>query len=207
MSSNQTTGATDDPTLSTGDSTSTISERTVRIKTRQRTVILAGLLVVTAMLGWLERRALSSGQDTYATAERQLSQMRNDVTRIKILRATPQSAASRTRPNEELLAQVERALTAAGINRDHWHDSIPQPAARVPKSDYKQLTTRLYFESITPKQLATFAHHLQTDDPTLRISALNLTNRHPDTPEYDFDLAVSYLVYARQEVGDRRNRP
>ena len=46
------------------------------------------------------------------------------------------------------------------------------------------------------QQLAAFGHNLQARDPTLHVSALNLTNRHPDNPTYGADLAVSYLVYS-----------
>ncbi len=63
---------------------------------------------------------------------------------------------------------------------------------------YKKLTTRLYFQAITPQQLAAFSHHLESTDPTLRVSALNLTNRQLGSPHYDIDLAVSYLVYVPQ---------
>ncbi len=39
------------------------------------------------------------------------------------------------------------------------------------------------------------------EDPTLTVSSVDLTNRLPETTEYDVDLAVSYLVFAPQ--GDR----
>lgn len=51
-------------------------------------------------------------------------------------------------------------------------------------------------EGASLRELAAFIHHLQANDPTLRASAINLTNRKSDTPDYDVDLAVSYLVYA-----------
>ncbi|MGB2987495.1 MAG: hypothetical protein WBE26_16650 [Phycisphaerae bacterium] len=87
-------------------------------------------------------------------------------------------------------------LTAlAGIDRSHRHDSIPQPPVRLPKSDHKRLTTRLYFEAVTLKQLAASANHLETSDLIFRVSAVNLTNRDPATTSYGADLAVSYFVY------------
>lgn len=174
---------------------STVGRRTHR----RRITLLAGLLALVGLLCWSQWRALASTKDTYATALRQLDQMRIDKERIEKLRRTPRTATSRTRPNEELLAQIEQSLEAAGIDRAKWHDSVPQPAVRLPRSDYKRMTTRLYFEAITVKQLAAFAHHLQSSDPTLHVSAVNLTNRHTDRPDFDVDLAVSYLVYAPQE--------
>lgn len=163
---------------------------------RQRVLLLAGLLALACLLCWSEWGALGSVQDTYAVAQRQLEQMRVDASRIEALRETPQSAAGRTRANEELLAQVERALRAAGIERGRWHDSIPQPPSRMAKTDYKRFTTRLYFDGVTLRQVAGFAHHLKSNDPTLQVSALTLTNRQLETPHFEVDLAVSYLVYA-----------
>ena len=162
---------------------------------KQRSLILVGVLSIVMAFVWLQWRALASTNDTYETALAQLDQMRADVLRIQSLRQVPQAAAGRPRRNEELLAQVERALEAAGIDHAHWHDSIPQPPVRLPKSDYKRLTTRLYFEDVTLWQLAAFAHHLEAADPTLAVSAVNITNRRLEGSDYDVDLAVSYLVY------------
>ena len=169
---------------------------------RHRTTILVGLVAMAGLLGGLQWRALTSAKDTHAVARRQLDQMRLDAAQVKALRRAPQSAASRTRPNEVLLGQVERALNSAGIDRARWRDSVPQAPVRLPQSDYKQLSTRLYFEGLSLKQLAAFTHDLQTSDPTLHLSALTLANRHPDTKVYDIETAVSYLVYAPQ---DRRS--
>lgn len=172
---------------------------------RQATAILAGLLAIACLVAWFQGRSLASTRDTHYTALRQLEQMSADAERIIALRQAPKSATSRRRANEELLAQIERALATAGIDRSQWHDSIPQPPIRLPNSDYKKLTTRLYFQAITPRQLAAFSHHLESTDPTLRLTALNLTNRHHDSPNYDIDLAVSYLVYAPQQRDKQAN--
>ena len=59
----------------------------------------------------------------------------------------------------------------------------------------------MYFDSLTLHQLAAFAHNLRANDPTLRISAVSLTNRHSDRPDFDVEVAVSYLVYAPQVDG------
>ena len=163
---------------------------------RERVVLLSGLLALACMLCWWQWGALASTRHTYATALEQLQRMRADSQAIEKLRRVPQAAAGRMRPKDELLGQVERSLSGAGIDQTKWHDSIPQNPVRLPKRDYRRLTTRLYFEGITLRQLAAFSYDLQTQDPTLRVSAINLTNRRPETEDYDVDLAVSYLIYA-----------
>ena len=162
---------------------------------RQRLVVLLGFLAVSLLLCWLQARTLASTADAYEVVQRQLEQMRADARQVLALCEAPRSAVSRTRPNEELLAQIEHSLAAANIDRSHWHDSMPQPATRLPKSNYKRLTTRVYFQNVTLKELTTFCHHLQQADPTLQVTALALTNRSADTNAYDVELAVSYLVY------------
>ncbi len=162
---------------------------------RARATLLGASLILALLVLWLQARSMDSWRDTLDRSAVQLAQMRADALEIASLRDAPKAAAGRTRANEELLAQVERALKAAGIARDRWHDSIPQPPARRPGSDYRRLSTRLYFEAVTLKEVASFVHHLRAGDPTLGASSLNLTNRTITDPHYDIDLAVSYEVY------------
>ena len=188
---------------STGSPDSPVCERKGAFGVESRTqvvAVLSGLLVVGCMMCWLQWRTLASMKDSYTTALLQLDQMRRNAGEIKALRQTPRTAVSRTRANEELLAQVEQSLSSAGIDRAKWHDSIPQPAVRLSRSDYKKLTTRLYFEAMNLNQLAAFVYHLQEGDPTLQISSVNLGNTRKDSLDYDVDLGISYLVYAPQEV-------
>jgi hypothetical protein len=126
--------------------------------------------------------------------------MRVDARSIVSLRRTPPRAAERLKPNEELLAEVDAALGAAGVSKETWQDSVPQPAQREGQSPYQRLTTRLYFEGITLQELTGFAHGLLSSDSTLFISALRLTaaGRSGSQPgpaaKWNTDLAVSYLV-------------
>lgn len=173
---------------------------TPAVRRSRRYVILAVCFIVLSLVAWLQHRALASLADTYQVATERLTSMRADAVRILALEKAPQAAAGRTRASEDLLAQIEQSLSAAGIDRSRWHDSIPQPPTRIPRTDYKQLTTRIYLQSIALRDMAAFILHLQTADPTLRVSAIDLTNRHAGGPNYDVDLAVSYLVYAPEHA-------
>lgn len=164
----------------------------------RRIMLLGGFVVVTALLALLQWRVLASVEDTYHVAVTELDQMRTDVEAICSLRQAPVTASARQRTNQELLAQVERALAAAGIDRASWLDSVPQPPVRVPGSDYKRFITRLYFENLSLQQLAVFALELERRDPTLEVSGFNVTNRRSDAPGFDLELSVAYLVYALQ---------
>ena len=179
----------------------TIEMKSTQNNVRQRITILSGLLVIAMLIGFFQWRALGSVEDTYAVAQEQLLHMQIDASRIHALMETPQAATNRARTQQELLGQVEQSLTVAGIDRSLWHDSIPQPPIRIADSDYRQLTTRLYFKDLTMKKTASFIHHLESNDPTLSVTALNLINRHSGSVFYDIDLAVTYLVYLPSNTG------
>lgn len=173
----------------------------------RRLLTLGGLVAVAALLAGLQWRALGSVEDTYQVAIAQLDQMREDIQVIRGLRQAPVTASSRARTNQELLAQVEQALSATGIDRAAWLDSVPQPPAQLPQSDYKRMTTRLYFEHLGLRQLTVFALELQRRDPTLMISAVNLSSREPESAAFDIELAVTYRVFAPQRTARDGERP
>jgi len=163
---------------------------------KQQTTLMAGTFVLILMLVWFQWRVLASTNDTWSQGLTQLTSMRGDAERIAVLRQTPQTVAGQTRTSQELLGQVENALSAAGIDRSLWNDSVPEPIVRLPQSDYRRVGTRLYLTSLTLQQLAAFVHTLESGDATLHVSALNLTNRDQESPAFDVDLVVSYLVYS-----------
>lgn len=172
----------------------------------RRLMILGGVVAVAALLAGMQWRTLASVQDTYRVAAAELDQMREDVLAITGLRQVPVTALSRQRTNQELLAQVEKALAAASADRASWLDSVPQPPVQMPGSDYRKLTTRLYFENLSLQQLTLFALELERQDPTLEVSGLNITNRRLDAPGFDVELGAAYLVFSphSSENGNRR---
>jgi len=169
---------------------------TRRLTGRDRALVMAMVVVVAGLWCWLEWRSLAVAQGGVTDGSAQLARMRADADEIIALRQRPVAAASRSRPNEELLAHVERSLAAAGINHAQWRDSIPQPVARKLGGDYRRHTTRIILSDITLKQLAALTHNLTANDPTLHASAITISNRNEETEHFDVDLAVSYLVFA-----------
>ena len=120
--------------------------------------------------------------------------LNSDVLRKRLRTIRDEFDRTRQDNSRGAVGQVERALGNAGIANDRWAQSVPQPPRRLPQSDYRQHATRFYFESVTLRQLAAFAHNLRTDDPTLHVSSLNLTNRQPETQHFDVEVSLSYLV-------------
>ncbi len=171
-----------------------LNQKNTHRKNQQHTALGVGVLVILLILSWWQWGAVASTRDTLSFANQQLEQMRADSAQIQKLREAPQAAVSRARTNEELLAQIERSLASAGIDRNRWQDSIPQPPVRETGSPYIRHVTRIYLESIELKQLAGFVHRLEAEDATLSLSTVGLTAR-PNTAAYDAELGIAYLVF------------
>jgi hypothetical protein len=175
-----------------------VNVRPMEKSSRLRLLVVGSAVLAAAFLTWLQERVTASATDTFRVARGQLAQMHDDAQLIQQLRRTPMTAAARARSNQELLAQVEKALAAAGVDRALWQDSVPQPPTRIPNSDYMKVTTRLYFEDLTLQKVAAFSHHLRAVDPTLSVSGVNLANRTSETLVFDVEVVVSYLVFTPQ---------
>lgn len=167
------------------------------IPSRRRILLTAAGLAALGAWAWLEARGASSAESSQLALVRQVEQMSQDATQIAKLRIAPRLAAERERPNDELMAQIQGALTAAEVRLDHWLGHDPAPAVRVPKTPYKQLAVRLTLADLTLRQLVQFAFHLTRADATLSVPYLRLTApKDAGKGTWDVDLKVSYLIYA-----------
>ena len=173
----------------------------------RRVVMLGGLVAVTALLAGMRWRALASAEDTLRVAVAEFDRMQVDVQAIRALRQAPVTASSRERTNQELLAQVEEAMAAVGVDRTNWLDSVPQPPVQLPGSDYKKLTTRLYFEHLTMRQIAALSVELKRQDPTLSASSLSVSAGPSDSPGFRMELALAYLVFSPRSSDPENHLP
>jgi hypothetical protein len=163
----------------------------------RREAVLAAIGACAALWCWLEHRALAARIDSQGAAVRQAEQAYADAQRIESLRTAPRLASERARPNDELVAQIQAALTAVGIAAERWVNNEPMPAVAVPKSPYRQLIVRLGFQEVSLRQLVEFCHHLLDKDPTLFVSRVRLLGPPGKADDlWDADIVVGYLVYA-----------
>lgn len=166
--------------------------------TRSSLVLLGCLAVLLGLLVCRQSRALASASDTCRLAKQQLARMKEDAAVVVRLREAPRTAAARTRTNQELLAQIEKAVDDAGISREFWRDSLPHPAVRLGDTEYKREATRITLQRISMRALAAFAYQLTKSDQTLQVPTISVLNRTPEPALFDVDLLVSYLVYSPQ---------
>ncbi len=162
---------------------------------RTLTWLLALTTATLALMAILYERQVAAQAARCQAMQSQLAAMSQNAARLLELEQKPQAALARTRSNEELLGTVEQALVRAGVARDMWKDSIPQPLARVTGTDYQRQTTLLYFDAFNLKQVASFIGELSGLDAALGVSGLSLTARDSG---FDIEIAVSYLVYSPQ---------
>lgn len=162
---------------------------------RTLTWLLALTTATLALMAYLYERQVAAQAARCRAMQSQLVAMRENAARLLELQQKPQAALARTRSSEEFLSTVERALVNAGVTRDTWKDSIPQPLARVTGTDYQRQTTLLYFDDFYLKQVASFIGELSRLDAALGVSGLSLTARDSG---FDIEIAVSYLVYSPQ---------
>jgi len=164
----------------------------------KRPLILA--LGCCALLGawcWIEASILESRGSSYRSLVKQLEQMSVDSARVRSLRAQPRLATERERPNDELLAQIQQAMTVANIPASHWVGNDPTQPVRVSRSPYRRLAVRLMFEDLTLRQLVQFAYHLTQMDTALSIPRLRLSAPlGTQTDAWNVDLSLSYLIYS-----------
>jgi hypothetical protein len=166
--------------------------------------VLGVLCVVGSAVLWLEHRSLRSSLHVLGAQTAALSRMQTDARAMLTLRAAPQRATDRRKPNEELLSQIARALEQANVPQRLWQDSIPQTPRRTGDGAYQSMSTRLYFEAIALRQLTEFVHRLLAADPTLSLGAIRIAdprgeNRPSSAPEdatWNAEVTVTYLIYA-----------
>jgi hypothetical protein len=160
-------------------------------------MVTIGIAILAALLCWVETRGVSSACHSYVAMCSQVEQMQKDAARIASLRTQPQRAAERERPNDELIAQVRRALQAARISEERWIGNEPAIGVRISKTPYKKISTKLRFEGLEMRELVIFVHALIDRDQTLSISAVRLTESNDETSvRWNVDLTATYLIYS-----------
>lgn len=166
-------------------------------RSRRRALCALGTLCLVLLVAcWFEHRALGSLENRHAVQTRSLRQMRADVERITVLSTAPRGADDHRRSSEELLGELETALSEVGIPLSRWQDSVPRQPQQLPGTEYQQVATRLYFDELSLEELVKFAHRLVDQDPSLFVSAVRINaGRGKDTQTWSVELTVTYLVY------------
>lgn len=161
---------------------------------RQRCLVVWGLVALLMTWLWLQHRRVNSARDGVAVQTAALNRMIADARFIKSASTSPKRAAERERPHEELLAQIESALADAGINPESWQDSVPQPPQKLGDSGYTRMGTRIYLECLSMELLTRFGYHLVTIDPSLKINSVRIRTHRDTKTGWDSEIMISYLV-------------
>ncbi len=168
---------------------------------KPRAITAVAVFAVVLSFVWFQHRSLAMTRRSLQASASKLTRMKSDAHQIIELQSRPQRAVDREKPNAELLAQVEAALSESNVPRELWQDSIPQPAQRANGSDYLRVATRLEFDGVTIRQIVVFTQALLQNDPTLSIQSLRIQNRTKTNESncgeatWRVEMTVGYLVY------------
>jgi len=161
-----------------------------------RRIAVALYLVVAAGVFWHQRACLESSRATYETKLKQLDAMQSDARRIEVLRTAPRQATDRQLPHDRLAKEIEEACLRAEIPLKQLASLWPDSPMRLQQSDYKKLATRVSFEDLGLRPLVAFVYHLQAIDASLTIDGIHLSAPKHESPVWNAELTVSYLLYA-----------
>ncbi len=168
---------------------------------KPRALTAIAVFAVVLSFVWFQHRSLATTRRSLQASASKLTRMKSDAHQIIELQSRPQRAVDREKPNAELLAQVEAALSESNIPRELWQDSIPQPTQRAKGSDYLRVATRLEFEGVTIRQIVVFTQALLQDDPTLSIQSLRVQNRTKRSGSiggettWSVEMTIGYFMY------------
>jgi hypothetical protein len=169
------------------------SAQAIRRRTR---FLMAGCFAAGSLclLLWNANRSIAAESATRASRGRSIAA---DLRTIARLRERPQQAAESGLPRSDLLARVSRAMRSAQLDAAMLASTLPQPPRRVPGSDHAEIAHRLMFENVELRPLVRFCHALTTQNPQLRVAALQL-QAGSDPTTWNADVSVSYWLLAPQ---------
>lgn len=165
-----------------------------------RRTALTGLVCLVVVLGaGREWHAARSARRAAEGLARRAAAMQADAAAIERLRAAPRLASEEARPNDDLMDEIREALEQAGVEAARWTRTDPGTAARLPKTPYLRLDTRLSLEGVSMRQTAAFVAALAAGNSALRATQLRLRAAGDEAEDiWHADVTISYLIYAPQ---------
>jgi len=159
----------------------------------------AAALALAIMLG-----ALATGAATvYRADQRRLARIdQQDSEQIKLLggqirqlRAGPRQAAEGQLSASVLNAICEQAARKARLPKKALVEVNPFPPQRVGRTDYKELATKVYLETVSAKQLAAFVFAVQQQAAAMVAKELEMSPSRSDPDSWDASITFAALVY------------
>ena len=173
------------------------SERAFNATLRFRSLLLMAACALAMLFSVIQGKSASGQRSSYQDLFAQASQMQMDGAYLRAMVSAPRWAASRERPNDALLAQIQEGLEAAGIPTKDWIANEPHAPVRIPGSPYKKIAHSSLVRNMTMQQLASLVHHLTTRDPSLIVTQLRLMAAVDGEAErWDVTIVLAYYLYA-----------
>lgn len=169
---------------------------------RRRSIIFGTLLLVlVCAAAWSYARYASAR----SLAERELDNARAAAAlgdQIRQMQRQHTLRSGQELGDTQMTLLVQEAADAAGVDFDGVVQSIRHDdPRRVNGTPYQQKSSELRLRGITLEQLVRMLHHLETANPGLRATRMNLTDPSEGGPTvWNVEpLVLSYLIYAPPE--------
>ncbi len=152
------------------------------------TAVLAGLAVREAF-----DRSRSSASRLLSRADR----IQGGLDELARLRSQVASIETRERPEQDLIARVESALSDSGVPSRHFRDLVSEGDRPLGQATgYREQTVQLTLAGLVPIQLGRFLETWEQAQPTWSIERIELTHEEAQEQVYDVRLvlAATYLA-------------
>lgn len=161
---------------------------------RMRLLSATALCTILVVVCWAEHRSLRSLQSNLSTHSKSIKLMYSDVQRIRALSHKPMLVTTTRKSNDQLLAEIEAALSIAAIPLEKWQDSVPLPAQSVPESNLVRMATRMYLEDVDLESFARFCRSLIEADNTLSVESTRISEFRSNGKDWVFEITVTYYL-------------
>ena len=160
-------------------------------------ILVATVLVLVTLTYALVR--LGPANLAASTARSSAQRLLTDAARVRDLRQQARGLASSRRPEADLVARVQRALTVGGIPLQAFSGVQPradQPVAGLPVRIQSVAVT---FQGLTPAELGSWLHAFTSGDAPWRISEVQLAHLQDSAQTASLDMnryAATVLLVA-----------
>jgi len=169
-----------------------------RLDERERIIVLAGIVILAALLIWLV--LLNPYMNAMQKLDRRIDGQRRNLERVATLgqeigqlRQQLAGIESQRRSGRPLFSQVENLTKQMGV-RDQLLSMRPQPDSV--QGGFRQQTVEIRLERVTLSQLVGFLHAAEHRSHGIQVRSLRVRPRFDDRSQLDVNLVLMSLERA-----------
>ena len=156
---------------------------------RHRVLVALAVILSCVLAVSVQAQRIRSAESEVTGAEVRLASLIEDARVVLRHRAADPTAAEQERPTSDVIALVNRTLTAAGLPTSRFSGCAPEGDVAVPGSDrLRRQSVRLQLEPLTVPELGAFLSSLRDETSLWSESSIELSHR--SGPDDAFSVAI-----------------